>query len=200
MNKNMTALTITMLLSAHHGIQARYLNYDRIMQVTAKLKALDRNTAKVEKFEKNLKGSYINYWLYLTPGTYNTFAALMVELLETAGHKPASQKIAIMQVLEMIEKELEPLVKKYTHRKELIALSYKTTQLREAFSKELPINPIYAAQLKQELQDLLAEVLLTDRSFQSIEMHVKKYLQKVEEEQKKSQTESVSYEGTESKS
>ena len=206
MDKKIAVLTLSMLLSFHHGLhaQARYLNYNRIIEVTAKLKALERNRDKVEAFEKNFKSSYVNSWI-LFPRKYNAINTLMLELLDTAETKPANPHSATLQVLEMIDDELKGLINRYGYRKELIALSHRTSQLRATLNKGIPLNPLYAARLKQEAQDLLAEVMLTESSGDAVEKYVKKHVQKMkqkeeEKEQKKSQpTEPESYEGTDSK-
>lgn len=183
-------LTISMLLGAHHGMHARYLNYDRIIQVVAKLKALGKDTEKIETFEKNFKSGYVNSW-FLLPREYNKIFALMLDLLDTADHKSANQKDTILQVLEMLDDELKGLINRYGYRKELVALSHRTSELRLKITKgALFFNTLYAAELKRAAQDLLAESLLTESSAESITRCIKDHTRKKEEqekEQKKSQ-------------
>jgi hypothetical protein len=171
--------------------------------VIAKLKALGRNTEKVEAFEKIFKSSYVNSWLLL-PREYNKLSALMVELLDTADKKSATQQDTTLKVLEMIDEELKGLINRHGYRKELVALSHKTSQLHLNIAKNSAINPLYLAELKRLAQDLLAECLLTESSAESIEKRVKDYTRKIKEketqnEQKKTQPESEPHEGTDRK-
>jgi hypothetical protein len=197
-------LTLSMLASVHHGIKAtRYLNYDRIIQVIAKLKALGKNTDKVEAFEKNFKNSYVTSWVLL-PREYNKLSVLMVELLDTADKKSATQQETMLQVLEMIDDELKGLLNRHGYRKDLVALSYKTSDLRVNLARNSTINPLYLAELKRSAQDILAESLLNESTSESIEKRVKDHMRKLKEketqkEQKKSQTEQNPHEGTDRK-
>jgi|SRR5271155_2545098 len=196
-------LALSMLASTHYTMQAagRYLDYGRILQVVAKLKALGVQTPKVEAFEKNFKSSYVNSW-FLLPREYNKIFALILELLDTADHKAVNQKDAMLNVLEMLDDELKGLINRYGYRKELVALSHKTSELRVNIIKTDSMNTWYIAELKRAAQDILAEALLTDSSAESIERRIKNHAKKEQEkEQKKSQTiEPEPYEETDRKS
>jgi|GEM_PF-2123206 hypothetical protein len=182
-------LTLSMLLSAYHGLHAerRYLNYERIIQVVAKLKALGKDTAKIEMFEKNFKGSYVNSW-FLLPREYNKIFALMLEFLDTTDHnKSVNQRDTLLNVLEMVDDELKGLINRYGYRKELVALSHRTSELRIKVMKgPLLVGPMYNAELKRVTQDLLAESLLNEDSGKSIERCIKERIKKKDENDKKS--------------
>lgn len=178
-------LTLSMLLSVYHGVHAnRYLNYDRIIQVVAKLKTLSKDTAKIELFEKNFKGSYVNSW-FLLPREYNKILALMLELLDTTDHKSVNQKDTLLNVLEMLDEELRGLINCYGYRKELVALSHRTDELRIKIVKgALFLNALHAAEIKRAAQDLIAEALLNEDSAKSIERCLKERTKKMEEKEK----------------
>jgi hypothetical protein len=181
-------LTLSMLFSAYHGLHAekRYLNYDRIIQVVAKLKTLSNDKTKVEMFEKNFKGSYVNSW-FLLPREYNKLLALMLELLDTTDHKSVNQKDVLLNVLEMLDDELKGLINRYGYRKELVALSHRTSDLRiKVIKGALFLNPMYAAELKRAVQDLLAESLLNEDSSKSIQRCLKERTKKKDDNDKKS--------------
>jgi len=203
-HRSKVVLALSMLLSAHHGMNARYLNYDRILQVVAKLKVLGKDTEKIEMFEKNFKSNYVNSW-FLMPREYNKLLALMLDLLDTADSKAPTPKEKILQVLEMLDNELKGLINCYGYQKELVALSYRTSELRLKITQgTLFFNMTYAAELKRLAQDLLAESLLTESSAESIVRCVKDHTKKIEEkekEQKRSQPiEPNPYEETDRKS
>jgi hypothetical protein len=177
-----------MLLSTYSGIHAdrRYLNYDRIIQVVAKLKTLSKDTAKVENFEKTFKGSYVNSW-FLLPREYNKVFALMLELLDTADRKAVNQKDALLNVLEMLDDELKGLINRYGYRKELVALSHTASDLRlKVLKGAFILNPLYSAELKRTAQDLIAKALLDDDISKSIERRKKEQEKKMEDNDKKS--------------
>lgn len=181
-------LTLSMLFSAYHGLHAerRYLNYDRIIQVVAKLKTLGKDTAKIETFEKNFKGSYVNSW-FLLPREYNKLFALMLELLDTTDHKSVNQKDVLLNVLEMLDDELKGLINRYGYRKELVSLSHRTSELRiKVLRGSSFMSPLYAAELKRDAQDILAESLLNEDSSKSIQRCLKERAKKKDENDKKS--------------
>lgn len=192
-------LTLGMLVSGYRGLHAdrRYLNYDRIIQVVAKLKALGKDTAKIENFEKNFKGSYVNSW-FLLPREYNKLYALMLELLDTTDHKSVNQKDVLLNVLEMLDDELKGLINRYGYRKELVALSHRTSELRvKVIRGASMLNPLSASELKRDAQDILAEALLNDDSNKSIARCLKERNKKKDENDKKSHSiDSDPYEDT----
>lgn len=181
-------LTVSMLVSTHRELQAerRYLNYDRIIQVVAKLKSLGKNTAKIEIFEKNFKGSYVNSW-FLLPREYNKLYALMLELLDTTDHKSVNQKDVLLNILEMLDDELKGLINRYGYRKELVALSHRTSELRvKVIRGPSMLHPLSASEIKRDAQDILAEALLNDDSSKSIERCLKERNKKKDDNDKKS--------------
>lgn len=187
MNTRTAVLTLSMLFSAYNKIdaQARYLNRDRIIQIAAKLKTLTKDTAKIETFEKNFKGSYVNSW-FLLPREYNKIFALMLEFLDTTDHKPATQKDALLNVLEMLDEELKGLINRYGYRKELVALSQATNDLRiKVIKGPFIANPIYEAELKRIAQDLIAKALLDQELSKSIERCMQEHMKKKEKNEKK---------------
>lgn len=196
MNTQAILLTLSMLASAP-SMHARFLNHSRIIEITAKLKALERNPEKIAIFEKNFNNNALNRFI-LMPGTYNQITALMLELLDTADQKPTTQVAAMTQVLEMIDSELMGLINRLGYRKEIIALSYKTDQLRTTLRQGVPMNPVFAAMLKREIQDLIAEAMWSEKSSEVISVCVKKHMRKKENNEKESHTEPDSY-GTDSK-
>jgi len=199
MNKQLLILTLSMLASAPYKLQARYLNHARIIEVTAKLKALERNPEKVELFEKSFHDNFLNRFMLL-PGTYNRVSALMLELLDTADQKPVNQQTAMLQVLEMIDSELMGLINRYGYRRELISMSYRTMQLRATLAKGAPLNPIFAAELKREIQDLIAEALTSEKSSEALKLCIKKHMRKKQgPDTNESHNESEYYDQTDSK-
>jgi len=190
-----TILILTISMSAN--IHARYINYDRLIEVTAKLKALGRDTTKIEICDKELKQKYSRF---LLPRDYNKVYALIQELLITTERKLVNPQETILHVLEMIDDEIKGLINKHGYRQELIALSYRTTQLRTEITRTSRINPLSIAELKRNTQDLLAEAVLTDAVFKSIQKRVKSHLRKIQEKkEKESHAESEPYEETDIK-
>ncbi len=180
MQKNLIILTLSMLLSVHPDIQARYVNYDRAIQVIAKLKALEKNSAQIEMCKKQFESKYSRL---LLPRDYNALNTLMIELLNTAEQqKLPNQQEMLLNVLHVIDDELMGLINRYGYSKELIALSYKTTSLHAEISKGAWLNPIYAAERKRLIQDLLAQAIMTDVVFEAIQKYQRKQLLKADEQ------------------
>lgn len=186
MQKNII-FALGILLSIHHGAHARYLKYDTVIQVTAKLKTLGKDTTTIEAFEKEFPHRYFGL---IRPREYNKLYALLLSFLATAEYQQATHKVSTqqddaLQILEMIDNELKGLINKYGYRKEFIGLSYRTTKLRSDLTKSSILYPIYSAGLKREAQDLLAEALLTETISEQIEKRVKTHLRKIKEKDQK---------------
>jgi hypothetical protein len=184
--KHTMVITLSMLASAHHEMQAdRYVNYDRTLKVTAQLKALERNPELAAAFEKDFEQKYFRI---LRPREYNKLYALILDLLSTAEFKPLNQQENALQILEMINDELRGLINRHGYREELIALSYRASLLCSEINRSSWVNPISAAAIKRSIQDLLAEALLTDMVFERIKHCVTKHVEKTKLEATRSAT------------
>ena len=110
----------------------------------------------------------------------------MLEFLDTTDHKPATQKDALLNVLEMLDEELKGLINRYGYRKELVALSQATNDLRiKVIKGPFIANPIYEAELKRIAQDLIAKALLDQELSKSIERCMQEHMKKKEKNEKK---------------
>lgn len=161
-------LALIVLLSSSYALEARYLTYQRALQVLAKLKTLHRHTDGIEHLLKELEQKYVGF---LRPQEYNQIQELLLSCMNTSPVPPLNKREQALQVLEQVQDIVAGLINRYGYRAEFIDLEYEIRHLQQKIHNSFKIYPFDSRPWSGEnrgIQDLLSRAVLHHEIFQEI--------------------------------